>query len=407
MADRYLLISTDTHAGLPPEKYREYLDPQYRAAFDESLANDVTSAQLINQDEHQRFLAEWNAQIGGHGGMTGSWDPVVRTKELDGEGVAAEVVFPDADAAGVGGVSGSPFGSGLGSSGDSDPELVMAGAWAHNRWLAEFCQHDPERRYGVAIVPALHDVQAAVRLVEWAANHGIRGGVMIPARWGSYPAYNDRVYDPLWSVCAEAGMVVHTHSGVGPTDYTWSPGLISIYATESYWWGARPFWALLLGGVFERHPTLRYAIAENGAWWVPDILDRMDSKWEGDHPTRKFGPSAFRDGMTMMPSEYYRRNVWLASSVMGEIEVERRHRIGVDRLMWGHDYPHPEGTWPNTRAWLRERFGAVPEDEARRILGLNAAELYGFDLARLAPVVERIGPTPQEIHGPAAAEASA
>jgi hypothetical protein len=67
-----------------------------------------------------------------------------------------------------------------------------------------------------------------------------------------------------------------------------------------------------------------------------------------------------------------------------------------------HDYPHPEGTWPHTREWLRDRFGGVPEADTRRILGLDAAELYGFDLAKLAPVVERIGPTAEEIHGGAA-----
>jgi predicted TIM-barrel fold metal-dependent hydrolase len=197
-------------------------------------------------------------------------------------------------------------------------------------------------------------------------------------------------------------MVVHTHSGVGPNDYTWAPGLVAIYTTESYWWAARPFWALLLGGVFARHPALRYAIAENGAWWLPDILDRMDSKWEGDHATRKFGPATFRDGLEMKPSDYYRRNCWMAASVMGPTEIDRIDRIGADRLMWGHDYPHPEGTWPHTREWLRDRFGLVPEADARKILGLNAAGVYGFDLAKLQPVVDRIGPAPAEIHGPAA-----
>lgn len=101
MSDKYLLISTDTHAGLPPEQYREYIDPQYRPAFDEALAADVTAAALVSEDDHQKFLAEWNSEIGDHGGMEGAWDATIRTKEMDAEGVAAEVVFPDADAAGV------------------------------------------------------------------------------------------------------------------------------------------------------------------------------------------------------------------------------------------------------------------------------------------------------------------
>jgi hypothetical protein len=127
----------------------------------------------------------------------------------------------------------------------------------------------------------------------------------------------------------------------------------------------------------------------------------MDSKWEGDHATRKFGPAAFRSGLTMKPSDYVNRNCWYAASVMFDTEVDRRYAIGVDNLMWGSDYPHPEGSWPNTRSWLAKRFGRVPQEEVRRILGLTAAQVYGIDLDALAPYVERVGPTPEEIHGKA------
>jgi hypothetical protein len=101
----------------------------------------------------------------------------------------------------------------------------------------------------------------------------------------------------------------------------------------------------------------------------------------------------------MRPSEYVNRGVFYAASVMGPTEIERRCQIGLDNLMWGSDYPHPEGTWPHTREWLADRFGGVPQDETRRILGLTAAQLYHFDLRALEPHVERVGPTPAEIHG--------
>ena len=132
---------------------------------------------------------------------------------------------------------------------------------------------------------------------------------------------------------------------------------------------------------------------------MPDIIDRMDSKWIGDHATRKFGPSAFRAELAMKPSEYFHRNCFMAASVMGDIEVERRHRIGLDNLMWGSDYPHPEGSWPRTRDWLRDRFHDVPVDETRKILGTNALNVYNFDADALAPHVARIGPTVKDLHG--------
>jgi predicted TIM-barrel fold metal-dependent hydrolase len=400
-SDKYVIITTDTHAGLPPEQYREYVDPAYRAAFDQAQAEELGRREELDLDEHKKFVAEWNKEIGDHGGMTGAWDIEVRQKEMDAVGIAGEIIFPDADAAGIGGVAKTPFAAGLGSTSDNDPVLATVGADAHNRWLAEFCSHSPERRAGVAVVPVPHDIAKSVKEIEAVAAAGLRGGIMIPTRWGSQLPYNDKHYDPIWEACAALDLPVTTHSGVGPDDYGISPGLTAIYTTESYWWAARPLWALILGGVFERHPTLRYVLAENGAWWVPDIISRMDSKWEGDHATRKFGPAAFRAELSLKPSEYLNRNCWFAASVMGQLEVDRRHAIGVGNLMWGDDFPHPEGTWPHTSEWIQNRLGAIPEEDSGRILGLNAAEVYRFDLDALAPTVERIGPTVEQIRGAA------
>ena len=78
-------------------------------------------------------------------------------------------------------------------------------------------------------------------------------------------------------------------------------------------------------------------------------------------------------------------------------EGRDRHRIGIDNLMWGSDYPHLEGTWPNTMDALRETFGPYPEDETRALLGTNAARVYGFDLDLLAPIAARVGPELSDI----------
>jgi predicted TIM-barrel fold metal-dependent hydrolase len=399
MSDQYLVISSDCHAGLPADQYREYVDPKFRERYDEfvTAAESMRNARLGPSDDREKWVAEWREEIEEHGGMRGSWDASIRDKELDGDGVACEVIFPDADAAGVGGVSGTPFGAGLGSSGDSDPVLVMEGAKAHNRWLAELCAESPERRVGVALVPILHNHEAAIEEITWAADHGLRG-IMIPTRWMSQPSYNDPVYDPIWAACVDHNMVLHTHSGAGPTDITVGPGMMSIYASEAGWWAARPMHVMILGGVFERFPALHYCIAENGAAWVPDLRDRMDAKWIGDHNTRKFGTEAFRGGLSMKPGDYIDRNCWLGASTMHQTEIDRRHGIGIGNLMWGNDFPHPEGTWPHTREWLRMRFHDVPVDETRKILGLNAVDCYGFDPVALEDLVERIGPTIDDIH---------
>ncbi len=387
----YLVISADGHAGPPSDVYREYLDPAFREAFDTQQAG-LEAGRMVNT----AFVEEWDDETG-DAEMKAGYDPAVRDAVLDQEGVAAEVLFPDADVLGTGRLASSPFGSGLGSGVGADPAAVKAGARAHNRWLVDFCATNPDRRIGVAVVPVTAGIDDAVAEVHAAAAAGLRG-VMIPTRWFDAPAYIDPAYDPVWAACAETGLVLHTHSGAGPADYPLGPGFLSIYAAESWWWAARPFWVLVLSGVFERHPGLRYSIAENGAWWVPDIVTRMDEKWEGAHNTRKFG-DAFRLDLSMRPSEYVDRNCFFAASTPGADEIARRHQIGVGNLLWGNDLPHPEGTYPHTRRWIAERFGAVPPDETARILGRTAADLYRVDTGALADLVDRIGPTPAEVHG--------
>src|SRR4029079_9686297 len=77
-------------------------------------------------------------------------------------------------------------------------------------------------------------------------------------------------------------------------------------------------------------------------------------------------------------------------------EAPLRHEIGVDRIMWGQDYPHIEATYPYTTEALRNTFAGIDTDEVARMVGLNAAQVYGFDLDALAPVAARVGPSVEE-----------
>ena len=169
---------------------------------------------------------------------------------LDADGVAGEIIFPD----GITEMNTPPFGAGLSlPTEDIVPELQWSGARAHNRWLAELCQMAPERRAGVAIVPALWDVDEAVREVEWARANGLRG-VLLPCMWGRRAPYHHPKYDPLWAACQDNGLVVHFHSGPAPTeDYFGGslttaeedsgpelPGAVGIYISEVAWWNVRP-----------------------------------------------------------------------------------------------------------------------------------------------------------------------
>jgi predicted TIM-barrel fold metal-dependent hydrolase len=379
-----MIVSADCHAGLPDGRYREYLDQDYHEAYDGQLARlkvreDKGLAQIKEfLDEREEELSE---------GVRGAWDSAQRTKELDADGVVAEVLFPDGTTSG----NAPPFGAGLVTGPNTKPDRLLAGARAHNRWLVDFCAEEPLRRIGLAIVPTVEDVDTAVSEVSWAKENGL-GGILIPSVWGNRPPYNDTVYDPLWAACAELAMPVHTHSGAVGDFGGWDrPGAAGIFATEASWWSARPLWHLIWGGVFERHPDLFFCITENGAWWVPDVITRMDAKFEGSHATERFG-DAFTRSLSMKPSEYFARNVRIGASVMASAEIANRHEIGLDVLMWGNDYPHHEGTWPHTAQALQDTFQDVPTDEAMRILGGTAIATYNLDAAALRELADKIGP---------------
>ncbi|MBW2386571.1 MAG: amidohydrolase [Deltaproteobacteria bacterium] len=384
--DRYLVISSDCHAGLPPEQYREYVDPQHRDAFDVALP---IQTEMIKQAAKKFLVADINEEWrkGVEQELTGAWDHDQRVKVLDGDGIAGEIIYPD----GITEMNTPPFGAGISLPAENVvPELQWAGARAHNRWLAELCQMAPERRAGIAIVPILWDVEEAIREAKWAKENGLKG-VMLPCRWGKEPAYHHPRYDPFWAVCEDLGLVVSYHSGPAPMeDYGEEQGMMGIYISEVAWWCARPLTFLIWGGVFERFPKLKVTITEGTSVWVPEFVQLLDFRYADTPYSSKLGD--YTSHLSMKPSEYFARNVLIGASCMPRREAELRYEIGVENIAWGSDYPHPEGSWPHTADQMKETFMDLPEAEIAQMVGKNAVDFFGFDSEKLAPIVARIGP---------------
>jgi predicted TIM-barrel fold metal-dependent hydrolase len=212
--------------------------------------------------------------------------------------------------------------------------------------------------------------------------------------WRERAPYSSEVYEDFWAVCAAAHLPVHTHSGEAPQeDYN---GHLGIYLAEVVWWAARPSWHLLFSGVFERHPDLKFVVTEAAAYWIADSKWKWDQYMGGGHTTKKM--AALLEGkISKLPSEYFGTNLFAGASTMSKEEIRRRHVLGLDAVMWGTDYPHPEGSWPNTAVKLKTDFCDVPVEETRQLLGGTAARVYGFDLDALQVVADRIGPTPYDL----------
>ena len=385
--DRLMIISSDAHAGALPEHYRAYLPSKWHADFDEWLAHLGMPWFDMTDDRN--------------------WDSEARMRALDDEGVCGEVIFPNTL---------PPFYdilthlSGVPRDRD-DFEHRWAGLQAHNRWLVEFCGRSPERSRGlIQLLP--NEVDVAVAEMEWAAQHRAIGGVMLPAVPPNHtvePYYHER-YDPLWRAAVELDLPVHQHQGSGSPDA--SPGqdvAKAVTYVDHELWTRLTMSHLIVGGVFDRHPELTVVWTEMpGLRWVVEDLERMtrqlrvvQSRYA--HEPRQLNFSAVfgtptTDALQLTPFEYFRRNCYVGASILSPYEVHWIDVLGADRIMWGHDFPHPEGATGHTVDALRANFAAVDDATTRMLLAGTAADVYDFDLPGLTPIAARIGPLAADVH---------
>lgn len=213
----------------------------------------------------------------------------------------------------------------------------------------------------------------------------------------------DPYYEPLWSLCEELDLPLNVHSGSGIPDFGELEPARAIMLVELPWFAHRPLWHLMFGGVFDRHPALRVVLTEQGVAWLPRGLQTLEWFFArmtrgGSAEAQFFGATVAALGLT--PSEYFARHVWVGASFLRPSEAPLIPAVGVERIMWGADYPHSEGSYPYTTEALRVAFAGLDPAQVRAMVTTNAAKFYGFDLDELAPLGERIGPTVDEVARP-------
>jgi predicted TIM-barrel fold metal-dependent hydrolase len=381
--DRYTILSVDGHAGADLRAYRSYLASPWQEQFDAWA------------DTYENPFADLLAKTAYR-----NWDSDRRLEETESQGVVAEVLFPNTV---------PPFFA-QGNLTALEPTAAdydarWAGLQAHNRWLADFCAAAPGRRAGCAQV-FLNDLDDTLGEIRWAKdNIDVFGGVLLPnvAPNSPLPPLWDPRYEPLWDLCEELDVVINVHSGSGLPDFGDAEAARAIMLIELAWYAHRVVWHLIFGGVLERHPALKIVLTEQGTSWVPrgnETLDWFHRRMTHGGAAEAVFFGAVAKGMSMTPSEYFQRNFWVGASFLRPSESALRYDVGVDRIMWGADYPHSEGSYPYTTEALRAAFAPCPPDETRMMLETTAAEVYGFDLDALRALGDRIGPTVAELQVP-------
>ena len=300
-------------------------------------------------------MAEQGLYSDGEKGIRRLTTPELRVNDQDIDGVKAEVLY------GVLGASGRL----------DDDEASTEMLRIYNEWLADFCEGYEDRFAGLASIPS-HSVDDAVREIERVAKRGKLKGIEVANSHEMAPLF-DPSWEPLWALAEESRLPVHYHT-IGPRiDYDFEAlaplqrrQAFAVHITGFQLAMSKILMELLYGGVLESHPQMKVVIGESGIGWIPYILDHMDLEWEDQ----------FKDlTLTMRPSEYWRRQCY-ATYQSDPIGLRLLDILGEENIMWGSDFPHPDGVWPDSREFIDREFEQIPDGVRQKIVCDNAANLY-------------------------------
>ncbi|MFQ5933881.1 MAG: amidohydrolase family protein [Dehalococcoidia bacterium] len=372
------LLSADSHIVEPPDLWESRIDPRYRERAPRMTTDDEGVARwYVDRDTPlgsvgapsqagQRYEDPEAITFEGHieDVRPGAFDPHARIEDMEVDGVNGEVIYPT-------------IGARLYTILEGD--LLSACFKASNDWMADFCKTNPRIFKGNALIN-LDDIQEGTQELERCASLGLAGAMI-----STYPSeekrYDDPAYDPFWAIVQDLGIPLSMHvasNRPGPgqisvfTTGGQEPGSASFSVTQDYW-VRRSIASMIFAGVLERYPLLMVSIVEHELAWAPYFLRTMDWHYK---ELSQIVPHRFKNDM--LPSDFFHRNVRMTFQE-DDIGILLRSHIGVDSIMWGSDYPHAESTWPNSRKVLDKVLKGVSEEERRKIVCHNVAELFGFN----------------------------
>jgi predicted TIM-barrel fold metal-dependent hydrolase len=367
--NKYFMVSADCHVNEPPNLWVERIEAEYRHRLPR-IEVDGNGVKWSVVDGYAPVKIR-DLKLEGEDlerSKSGSRDPEERLRDHARDGIDAEVIFPN---------------RGLTMWATPDPLFSQAMCRVFNTWAWEVFGPYYDRLSPLACI-ATGDIESAIAEIGRVANLGFRG-LSLPSKptWGpgrsDEPNYNLPGFDPLWAAIEESGlpMTFHVSTGKDPRGAKGNGGAIINYVIHSLAPTAEPVVCLCSSGVLDRFPKLRFATIEAGIGWVPWMLRAMDEAYEKHHMW------AFPK-LKMLPSEYYR--IHGRASFQEDppgIELARDQNL-VNNFMWANDYPHHEGSWPHSAPAIERTMGHLNDFERARILGLNAAEFFGFKIPQWA-----------------------
>ncbi len=370
---RYTVISVDDHLVEPPDMFQGRL-PRHLQDRAPKVVVDEWGHEVWEFDGNVYSQVGMNAVAGRRPETVkiepfrfdqmrrGCWDIHARVHDMDINGVWASLNFPSM----ITGFCGRVF------SQCSDPELGLATTRAWNDWMyEEWWQPYPERIIPMGIT-WLSDAEIGAEEIRRNADRGFTS-VTLPERPHriGMPSIFDRFWDPIIQACAETGTVISLHVGSsGMVDFPdYCPavqlgatlfGQMSLTACAEWLWSG---WAV-------KYPDLKIAMSEGGIGWVAMLIDRLENIIDR---------SGYGLGWDERPAEILRRNFWFCT-IDDPSTIDTREVIGVENIMVEVDYPHGDGTWPDTQDVIEQYWGHIPATQLRMMCSENAAALYRHPL---------------------------
>ena len=365
--NRYLMVSADCHANEPAGLWVQLMDKKYHNRLPRIEVDENGVKWVVNEGMQRSRLLD--SLLAGEDDMRNKsgYTPEQRIRDHRRDGIDAEIMFPN---------------KGLSMWATTDAEFGAAQCKVWNDWAWEL--YGPYNDFMSPIAAIMTaDITLAIDEIKRVAKLGYRG-VNLPCKpiFGAHdarhPNYNMTMFDPMWAAIQDCDVTItfHISTGRDPRAARKDGGAIINYAAHALSPTVEPIACLCASGVLERFKKLRFAGIECGIGWVPWALEAMDEA------ARKHHMWAFPK-LKKLPSEYFREHG--AASFQDDpigLELAERHHL-VDNFMWANDYPHHEGSWPHSYQSIERQMGELREESRVKILGVNAARIFKFDVGAL------------------------
>lgn len=359
MLNGYSIIDADSHVIEPANMWVEYLEPEFKQ-FAPSPEMKINGEAIVKQVSKQ-VQAEANKQMreAHPQAYFRRYDVKSHVQEMVAMGIDRAFLYPT-------------YGLWLWSIDTMKPEVAGAFTRAYNNWLKDFCSHAPDRLNGVGAIN-LHAPETMVAQIQRIASFGWKAVFLRPNPVKGR-LLSDSVYEQFWAECEELGIAVGIHEGTHshlPT--TGTERFETRFATHACSHPMEQMMALLAlieGGVLERHPKLKIAFLESGCGWLPYWLWRLDEEyanlaWE------------VKDNVKIKPSEYFRRQCFIAIEPTEPYLAQVIKYIGADNIIFGSDYPHMDHN-PNIVQEMVKLEETLSPETVQKILWDNPRRFYGL-----------------------------